>query len=200
MPNNAEKFLDAYREYETVLRTKGLDYKTVEDGADDITQNRMRINRQMRNYLTHQHDAGFLAISDKQIAYLKKSTTELKQSMDILKKHIKSARVAGCTRRDLLEDVLAKMMKLKVFALPLYGDDGIEGILTWLDVTKVHLAAKRPKTAKIGDMKVSKIEPVTMRPDALMAAVFDSGANIVCCTDTGEPDGKFIGAWFSPNA
>ena len=75
MPNNAEKFLDAYREYETVLRAKGLDYKTVEDGADDITQNRMRINRQMRNYLTHQHDAGFLVISDKQIAYLKKSTT-----------------------------------------------------------------------------------------------------------------------------
>lgn len=200
MPNNAEKFLDAYREYETVLRAKGLDYKTVEDGADDITQNRMRINRQMRNYLTHQHDTGFLAISDKQISYLKKSTTELKQSMDILKKHIKSAKVSGCTRHDLLENVLAKMMKLKVFALPLYGDDGVEGILTWLDVTQVHLAAKRPKTARIGDTKVSKITPVTMRPDTLMASVFDSDANIVCCTDTGEPDGKFLGAWFSPNA
>ena len=39
-----------------------------------------------------------------------------------------------------------------------------------------------------------------MRPDALMAAAFDSGTSIVCCTDTGEPDGKFLGAWFSPNA
>ena len=87
----------------------------------------------MRNYLTHQHDAGFLVIYNKQIVYLKKSTTEMKLSMDALKKHIKSTRVVGCTRCDLLEDVLVKMMKLKVFALPLYGDDGIEGILTWID-------------------------------------------------------------------
>lgn len=197
MASNAEKFLDAYREYETVLRVKGLDYKTVEDSADDLTQNRMRINRQMRNYLTHQHDAGFLTVSDKQIDYIEKATIELKQSMDILKKHIKSAKTSGCTRNDLLEDVLMKMMKAKTWALPLYGDKGVEGIVTWVDITKAHLAAKRPKTAKVGDLKVSKIKPVFMCPDTLMSGVFSSGATIVCCTSNGEKDGKFLGTWFA---
>lgn len=197
MANNSDKFLDAYREYETILRAKGLDYKTIEDSADDLTQNRMRINRQMRNYLTHQHDAGFLTVSDKQIAYLEKASTELKQSMDILKKHIKSAKTSGCTRNDLLEDALNKMMKMKTWALPLYGDDGVDGIMTWVDITKAHLAAKRPKTAKIGDIKVSKIKPAFMRPDTLMSGVFESGATIVCCTSDGTSGGKFLGTWFA---
>ena len=64
MATNADRFLSLYREFETLLRDDGKDYKELEESADDLLQNRLRINRQLRNYLTHNHDAGFLEISD----------------------------------------------------------------------------------------------------------------------------------------
>ena len=100
MATNADRFLSLYREFETLLRDDGKDYKELEESADDLLQNRLRINRQLRNYLTHNHDAGFLEISDKQIAFMEKLIFEQKSSMDILKKHIKSAKVAGCLCTD----------------------------------------------------------------------------------------------------
>ena len=69
--NKVEEFLAAYREYESLLRDNQKDYKTIEDGSDDLNQNRMRICRQMRNYLSHQNDIGFLEPTKLQIDYMK---------------------------------------------------------------------------------------------------------------------------------
>lgn len=55
-------FLALYREYESLLREQGLEYKQAEDAAEGQVQDRMRICRQIRNYLVHQEDAGFLEI------------------------------------------------------------------------------------------------------------------------------------------
>ena len=63
------RYLELYREYETALRAAGMDYKAVEEAADALVGDRMRMCRQMRNYLTHSSDAGFLDVSDQQISF-----------------------------------------------------------------------------------------------------------------------------------
>ena len=195
MATNADKFLSLYREYETLLRDDGKDYKELEESADDLLQNRLRINRQLRNYLTHNHDAGFLEISDKQISFMEKLITEQKSSMDILKKHIKSAKVAGCVYTDTLDGVLNKMIKLKVTKLPVYDETGVLGFVNWMEVIKAYRTEKRPKTAKLSVVKKLDKKIICMSPDTLMSDIFTTVAStdMVCCTDSGDKKGNFLG-------
>ena len=197
MATNAEKFLNLYREYETLLRDAGVDYKELEEKSDDLMQNRLRINRQLRNYLTHNHDAGFLEISDKQLLFMEKLIKEQKCSMDILKKHVKTVKVAACTYVDTLEDVLTKMMKLKVERLPVYDDVCVLGFVSWTEVLKAYMSEKRPKTAKLAVVKKLDKKVVCMKSDVLMSDVFNVGENMVCCTDTGDKNGKLLGVYIS---
>lgn len=199
MATNADRFLSLYREFETLLRDDGKDYKELEESADDLLQNRLRINRQLRNYLTHNHDAGFLEISDKQIAFMEKLIFEQKSSMDILKKHIKSAKVAGCLCTDMLDDVLTKMMKLKVTRLPVYDESCVLGIVSWIDVLKAYRAEKRPKTAKLSVVKKFDKKVICMTPDTLMSDILMTvdPSDMVCCTDSGDKKGKFLGVFFN---
>lgn len=199
MATNADRFLSLYREYETLLRDDGKDYKELEESADDLLQNRLRINRQLRNYLTHNHDAGFLEISDKQIAFMEKLIFEQKSSMDILKKHMKSAKVAGCLCTDMLDDVLTKMMKLKVTRLPVYDENCVLGLVSWIDVLKAYRAEKRPKTAKLSVVKKLDKKVICMTPDTLMSDILMtvSPSDMVCCTDSGDKKGKFLGVFLN---
>lgn len=199
MATNADRFLSLYREFETLLRDDGKDYKELEESANDLLQNRLRINRQLRNYLTHNHDAGFLEISDKQIAFMEKLIFEQKSSMDILKKYIKSAKVAGCLCTDTLDDVLTKMMKLKVTRLPVYDESCVLGIVSWIDVLKAYRTEKRPKTAKLSVVKKFDKKVICMTPDTLMSDILMTVdlSDMVCCTDSGDKKGKFLGVFFN---
>ena len=197
MATNAEKFLNLYREYETLLRDSGIDYKELEEKSDDLMQNRLRINRQLRNYLTHNHDAGFLEISDKQIVFMEKLISEQKFSMDILKKHIKTVKAAACTCSDNLEDVMNKMIKLKVVKLPVYDDIEVLGFVSLHDVAKAFMTEKRPKTAKLSVIKKFDKNVICMTPDTQMATVYQNTTDMVCCTDTGNKKGKLIGVFLN---
>lgn len=192
---NADKFLELYREYETLLRDAGLDYKVLEEQSDDLLQNRLRMNRQMRNYLTHNHDVGFLDISDKQLLFISDLIKEQKQSMDILKKHIKTSKVAACRYDDTLEDVIQKMTKLKVERLPVYCDDCVYGFVSVYDVVKAYMSEKRLKTTKLSVVLKLDKKVFCMKPDTLMSDVFTSGLNEICCTDTGDKKGKLLGVY-----
>lgn len=197
MASNAEKFLDLYREYETLLRDAGLDYKELEEQADDLLQNRLRINRQIRNYLTHNHDAGFLEVSDKQLLFMEKLIKEQKYSMDILKKHVKTVKTSACMLTDTLEDVITKMIKLKVDRLPVYDENSVLGFVTMYELMKSCLSEKRPKTAKLSVVTKLDKKFVCMTPDTMMSVVFASGSNFVCCTDTGNKNGKLLGVYIA---
>lgn len=197
MATNAEKFLNLYREYETLLRDSGIDYKELEEKSDDLMQNRLRINRQLRNYLTHNHDAGFLEISDKQIVFMEKLISEQKFSMDILKKHTKTVKAAACTCSDNLEDVMNKMIKLKVVKLPVYDDIEVLGFVSLHDVAKAFMTEKRPKTAKLSVIKKFDKNVICMTPDTQMATVYQNATDMVCCTDTGNKKGKLIGVFLN---
>ena len=101
-----ERFLNLYREYESLMREKGLDCKDFEDRADPTLSKRLYMCRQFRNYLSHTNDPGFLEISDSQIDFLQDRIEKLKIEEDILKKHLKSPKVAICFEKDKCLDGL----------------------------------------------------------------------------------------------
>jgi CBS domain-containing protein len=195
--SNNEKLLALFREYETLLREAGKDYKQVEDAAEDFLQNRMRMVRQTRNYLTHSHDAGFVETSDKQVAFLEKLVTEEKLSGDILKKHLKTIKATSCAVDEKLFDVLQKMLKLKVGALPVVGVDGkLAGTVSMAEATRAYLDAERPKTVKLSVIKKLNKSVPCRTPETAMSSVLGMEEPLVCCTDNGKMDGKFLGVYF----
>ena len=191
----ADKFLDLYREYETVLRDQGIDYKTREDGSDDMMQNRLRINRQIRNYLTHNHDIGFLEVSDSQIKFMEKLIKDQKMQNDILKKHTKTPAAASCNMSDKCSDVMTKMSKLKVEYMPVCDDNGIVGLVSIYDVATTLLA--NTKTVKIAVITKVIKKVRCIQPDVQMSCVEQFNDAVICCTDTGDMSGKLLGVYFN---
>lgn len=82
---DVEEFLALYKSYETALRAQDTDYRTVEEksGSD-----RMRIMRQIRNYLSHADDPGFIAISPVCLEALRQMVKEEQAKGDIAKNHL----------------------------------------------------------------------------------------------------------------
>lgn len=61
------QFLSLYKTYENLLKSHGTDYRSVEDRQSG---QRMTFMRQMRNYLSHAEDPGFVAVSSVCLSYL----------------------------------------------------------------------------------------------------------------------------------
>lgn len=197
-----DRFLDLYREYETVLRDSGTEYRAIEEGSDGIEQERLRITRQMRNYLTHNHDAGFLTVSDRQIAFLDQHIKEERMAGDILKKHLKTVKAGTCGPEEKIADVLARFAKLSVDAMPmcniLKGETSIHliGVVSVYDLLKAYMTEQRPKTAKMSALKKVGKRCPTMAPMTPMETVISSQDELICCTDTGTMSGKVLGVYF----
>lgn len=191
----SDKFLGLYREYETVLRDQGIDYKVLEENADDMLQNRLRICRQMRNYLTHNHDAGFLEVSDNQIRFMEKLIKDQKMQDDILKKHLKSVTTASCNLKDKCSDVITKMNKLKTEYFPVCDDNGIVGLVSIYDVSATLLANTKTVKMSVITKFIKKVR--CMQPDVQMKCVAEYDEPVICCTDTGDMQGKLLGVYFN---
>ena len=204
-------FLALYREYESLLREQGLEYKQREDAAEGQVQDRMRICRQIRNYLVHQEDAGFLEISEKQMAFFKGLVEQEKTKLDTFGEHLLSLR---------REAVLKKMKRLKTCVLPVWeikesslqkdiprwttfkdGTYRIEALLGQITLISVALLlAKGSKTIGSGLKKYEK-PAVILRPDIRMpeALKFAEESPLICCTEDGTIKGGFLGAYIREN-
>ncbi len=197
MLKNTTKFTDEYRSLETALRENGTDYKTLEDGADEARQDRLRICRQMRNYIIHHQDEGFLDITDKQIRFIEEELQKQKMSGDVLKKHLKTVKTSCCTLDDLLIDVFGKMDRLsEAFIAVLSDDKHFIGILSIHDAIKTYTANARPKTAKVKSVRklIPADESVFHAPTERMEDIPDkSEYGFIICTEDGTPEGKVLG-------
>lgn len=184
-----EQFLGLYREYESLMRDRGLDCKEFEDTADDLLSNRLRMCRQFRNYLSHNNDPGFLEISDDQMKFLQERVDSLKMEDDALKKHLKTVNAGTCSEKDKCGDVLAKMVKLKCTEMVAVLSTGY-GLVSIYDVSKALLDSK---ATKIGAVKMTKkfkfAEPLTVMSKVPKTTII--------CTDDGTSDGKLIGVCYN---
>lgn len=181
---NNTLFLDAYKSYETILRQHGLEYKDIEDNSDDITQNRMRICRQMRNYLTHNDDPNFLEISDAQIEYMRRLYNEELEKEDLVKNHVKSASTSMVTLKDKCGDALAKMVKLKTEYIGVYKGDEVLGVASIYDVSKAYQTSK---TTKMSTIKLSSKFGLAT-PNTLVSDIHHDRPVFAC-----KENGKLLG-------
>ena len=184
-----ETFLQLYKEYETLLREKGRDPKSVEEEGEGQIQNRLRICRQFRNYLSHNHDPGFLFVSDEQIEFLQDQIWKLKMEDDILKKHIKSVATGTCSVDDKCIDALQKMRRLKSTKVVTIKSDGTYGIADVLDVGNEIIRSKVSRMSGIPLTKRYKF----CKPDQPMT---DLPNTIIICTDDGSAKGKLLGVYY----
>lgn len=146
-----DKFLAAYKDYETAVRDMGIDPRDYEEGRDELTKGRLGACRFLRNYISHKNDAGFLVPTEKQIEFLRQEEEKLLHGQDILKKHIKSLSQAACTPKDKCRDVLNKLAKIRPSKVIVDTPDGIK----LADMYEVALKAAESKTAKMSDVKLS---------------------------------------------
>ncbi len=196
MSKKSDKFLELYRTYETVLREQGLDYKTVEDEAEDTLQNRLRITRQMRNYFTHCQDAGFLDVSDLQIKVLEQWIREQKMQGDVLRKQCKTIRMGVCSTQDKCVDVIKKMAKLGAQEMPVMKDNLFVGVVDFYKLVQTYVDGT--KAMKMDKVPLCKKGCPILTPDTSMDKVFQYRElhKCVCCTDDGTMSGKPLGVYF----
>ncbi len=196
MSKKTDKFLELYRTYETVLREQGLDYKTREESSEEPLQGRLRICRQIRNYLTHNQDVGFLEVSDLQIKTLEQWIEKQKMESDILKKHCKTLKSSSCNVQDKCEDTIRRMLKLNISEIPVMESNQLVGVISLKKIIQTYLDGT--KAIKVNKVPLEKKQIVYLAWDSPMSVV-DSYKEIqtfICCTDTGFKDGKILGIYF----
>ena len=181
----ADKFMGLYREYEQLLRASGLDPRMVEDTANGLNSDRLRLCRQFRNYFAHVQDPGFLEPTDKMVRYLEGKVRELKLAGDVVKKHIKKPDVCMLSESDKVQAASEKFQKLKCSNLLVLKGDGSYGSLSVFDILGQR------STAKIGTLKIKGIKPGFCCPMDDFASL--DPEQVYLCTDSGFPDGKLLG-------
>ena len=180
-----EKFLSLYREYETILRDKGRDIKEIENTVDTLEGGRLRMCRQIRNYLSHSDDALFVNISDKMITFLQNNIDRLKEEDDIVKKHIKKIDICMLKEDTKCSEAIEIFKKLKRQEIVMICSDGTFRLISIYEL----LGCK--STQKIGTLKSTKLKPKYCCP----LDKYDSVDKdiITLCTDNGLPTGKLLG-------
>lgn len=190
------EFLELYKTYEGLLRNDGKEYKAIEDAADDLTQNRMRICRQMRNYFCHQNDSGFLVVSKAQIQFLKDLILAYQAQQDTVEDHMVAIRSGSAARTDSLEFIVKKMKRLHTELLPVWSKEhGLAGIVSLTDVVSGML--KNGSFAALGKTKL--VSAFVVPKDMPMKDVLEMSSDVVVVTDDGSHGGQCLGVWIREN-
>lgn len=191
-----EEFLELYRTYEGLIRDKGKDYKTIEESADDLLSNRMRITRQMRNYLSHNADPAFLEISTQQMKMLEDLIWEERSNIDLVRDHLYTGKKGFCSEAMPIKTVLEQMVKLKVSKLPVLSGKTILGLVDIYKVSAAFLKAPdgilEKKTYGVYGKQFVCLAPEQPVSDA--AGYLDT-EKVICCTSDGTSKGPFIGLY-----
>lgn len=114
------QFMSLYKTYEGLLRDHDTDYRTVEEKQDG---SRMTIMRQMRNYLSHAEDPGFIAISPICLNFLEKLVKEEQMKGDLVKNHLVTPAKGSIKEGTPLSKVICRLSALTFigqFELPVY--------------------------------------------------------------------------------
>lgn len=183
MSRKNKQFLDIYRELETELKatlnTTVLDYESKLSPPE--LQERLKICRVMRNYLTHA-ELDFIEVTDKQLTFLEKQTEKIARGKLVAKDKAKKAPLQkeGCTIKATLP-ILNKFGYAPIQTakgVVLYSkDDAIYDIANEkkkVEIRKNHSHTKVPTIAKTTPLE-------TLAP----------GVYVV--TENGKVDGKYVG-------
>ncbi len=200
MSKEVDQFLSLYRTYEGLLRQRGIDYRTVEEQQTSQGIGRMTIMRQMRNYLCHAEDPGFIAISPVCVRELEKMVKEEQMRGDIVKNHLVTPAKGSLKEDTILSHAIYRMSLLAmigVHSLPVYDDKAkrLKGIIM-LERAAYELSKRGNVTireAMCGQYGNSEIivPPDMLTKDAIAKASYNS--SYIFCTKDGTLDSQYLG-------
>ena len=190
-----EKYLTSYRAYENLLRDAGKDPRQVEDElqtADPGNAYRPRMPRLFRNYLTHEHDPGFLVPTDMMQSFLDSEVLVLKYQNDVAKQHLKPASSAIFDQDAKIAEILIKIGsgagKRQVIAS---RADGKWVLYDIYGLIAAYVSSKTPKSLKLSAAKPIRAKPAFAAPTDMFPEL--EPGRFIICTDDGTADGKVLG-------
>lgn len=192
MNRENEKFLSLYRTYEGLLRDRGTDYRETEAASGN---GRMTIMRQMRNYLAHAEDPGFLTISPVCIKVLEQMVKEESLKGDIVKNHLITPAKGSIKEGTMLVDViyrLSNMAMMGVYELPVYNaeEKRLKGIIL---LERAAYEMKKHGNIPLEEKTCGKygkcfhlVKPADKTPET-------NDGTYYCCTKDGTLDSQYLG-------
>lgn len=200
MSKETEQFLSLYKTYEGLLRQRGVDYRTIEEKEAGQGIGRMTIMRQMRNYLCHAEDPGFIVISPACIKVLEKMVKEEQMKGDIVKNHLVTPAKGSIKEGTLLSKVVYRMSILAmtgIHSLPVYDEKTkrLKGIVLLermaYELDRLGNVPLNEKTCGTYGKSCVIVTPDTFTADAVKKAEYDS--TYICCTKDGTYDSQYMG-------
>lgn len=188
MATKTEQFLALYKEYEICVRNAGLEPKMLEDAMDEASAGRMRMIRLFRNYLSHNHDPGFLEPTDAMLAYLAKELQSWQLRGDVAGKHLKRPASCICKDTDRVYDVVEKLLPQKKEAVVIATKDGYA---IYSLFTLAQAALSQSKATKVKSIPSTKKKPRFVSPTTKMDAI--NPQDVTLCTSDGTAKGKLLG-------
>lgn len=186
----SDKFLRDYKEYEGLLREQGTDPRQIEsrlETTDPVKFSRLRITRQLRNYLSHINDPGFIEPTPKMQRFLESEVLTLKMAGDVCKKHLRTPAAAVCGPSDKCVNVLNKMLAAKA-TIMVCKSDTTYTLHTIFDIASVVLESK---AKRMKDVRAIREKPAFVQPTEFMDRL--DPTKVTVCTSDGTPEGKLLG-------
>ena len=187
----ADKYLNLYKTWESLLRDTGSDIRTLESGleqTDPAQFARVRMCRLFRNYLTHENDPGFLIPTDMMFGFIESQVNELKSRDDIVKKHLRYTGNYLFEHSVKCTVALEKALPAKIQTVVRHNQDGSCELVSTFDVMQAALASK---ATKLSAVKALRNKPVYVEAMDKIAALDVTRIHI--CTSDGSPSGDILG-------
>ena len=116
MNGNLDKFLEVWKELETVMRTKkGMEVREWEEqNVGKVEAERLKVCRIIRNYVAHNDTNDFISkIDTLMIRWIKNFTKDLKKRNKVAKKPIKTKTNEVKKAKKVVKNGKAKVIKKK---------------------------------------------------------------------------------------
>lgn len=195
MSKETDQFLSLYRTYEGLLRSRGTDYRAIEEGQAAQGVTRMTIMRQMRNYLAHAEDPGFVAVSPVCLKALEQMVKEERLKGDIVKNHLVTPAKGSLKEGTSLSAVVYRMSILAmagVCELPVYDADArrLKGIVV---LEKMACELDRQGNIPLEEKTCGPYGSIfcLVKPDDPVPE--DTDSRYYCCTKDGTLESQYMG-------
>lgn len=186
------QFLSLYKTYESLLRDHGTDYRKIEEQQEG---SRMTIMRQIRNYLSHAEDPGFIAISQTCLNFLERLVKEEQMKGDLIKNHLITPAKGSIKEGTPLSKVVYRLSVLALngqFELPVYDPDTkrLKGIVA---LERMAYELDRQGNVLLTESTCGPYGKsfYLVKPDDLAPEKVDS--RFYCCTKDGTIDTQYMG-------
>lgn len=195
-----QMFLDKYKEYENVLREQDISVFDVNEQLTGLKKDRLTIMRQMRNYLTHHADPGFLNVTKEQVSFLDELVIDAKKYVDTVRKAMISARKCCVDVSDTVLTGLSLMAKFNLDYLVVCDNGVYVRLVTLMDLVKTCVKDDKSDCWMSSVKSVGK-HVVFVKPDVLVSELQRTFVKSHCCgtclvTESGNAKSKVLGMFF----